>query len=60
MLLLELQIHAGLLHSKHICAEEQLAIFLHIAKTGKSVREIQERFQHSPDTISRLVKSFID
>ena len=32
----ELELHAGLKHSKHIHAEEQVAIFLHLSKTGCS------------------------
>ena len=49
----ELKLHAGLEHSKHICAEEQVTIFLRICKTGCSIRDLRERFQHSPDTISK-------
>jgi hypothetical protein len=49
----ELELHAGLKHSKHICAEEQVAIFLCICKTGCSIRDLRERFQRSPDTISK-------
>lgn len=33
--------------------EEQLAIFLRIARSGGSNRDMQERFQRSADTISR-------
>jgi hypothetical protein len=49
----ELELHAGLKHSKHISAEEQVAIFLHLCKTGGTMRDLRERFQHSPDTISK-------
>jgi hypothetical protein len=47
----ELELHAGLKHSKHICAEEQVAKFLRLCKTGSTIRDLRERFQHSPDTI---------
>src|SRR5882762_6847095 len=46
----ELELHAGLKHSKHISAEEQVAIFLHLCKTGGTMRDLRERFQNSPDT----------
>jgi hypothetical protein len=49
----ELELHADLKHSKHICAEEQVAIFLHLCKTGCTIRGLRERFQHSPDTLSK-------
>lgn len=51
----ELHVYANLDHSKHICMEEQVALFLHMCKTGGTVRDMRERFQHSPDTISRYV-----
>ena len=44
---------AGLRDTKHVTLREQLAIFLYFAVTGVSVRKLQERFQRSPDTISR-------
>ena len=43
----------GLYDSRHLSAEEQLAIFLHFAHRGLSNRALQERFQRSGDTISR-------
>jgi hypothetical protein len=49
----ELQLHASLRNSKHISAEEQVAIFLHLCKTGGTIHGLQERFQHSPNTISK-------
>ena len=51
----ELQIYAGLDDSKCITKEEQVAIFLHLCRTGAVTRDIRERFQHSADTISRCV-----
>lgn len=55
LLLNELQLYHGLQDSKYVCAEEQLAIFLHLARTGLSSRMLQERFQQSADTISVFV-----
>jgi len=43
----------GLQDTKHVSAEEQLAIFLWIARTGMSNAEMQECFQRSGDTISK-------
>ena len=47
----ELQLHSGLTDRRHITADEQLATFLYIARTGSSTRILQERFQRSPSTI---------
>ena len=44
---------SGLHDTKHISSEEQLAIFLHYAHRGLSNWALQERFQRSPDTISK-------
>jgi hypothetical protein len=49
----ELQNHAGLGDTKYIALEEQLALFLHLCRTGGSHRDLQKRFQRSPDTISK-------
>ena len=49
----ELQLYAGLNHSKHVLLEEQVALFLHFCKTGGTVRDLRECFQHSPSTISK-------
>ena len=40
----ELVLHAGLTHSRYICAEEQVAIFLHICKTGCTIHDLRECF----------------
>lgn len=48
-----LQKSHGLRDSRHVSADEQLAIFLHFARTGLSSRMLQERFQRSGDTISK-------
>ncbi|KAF8171128.1 hypothetical protein BJ912DRAFT_832054, partial [Pholiota molesta] len=45
---------------KYVSANEQLAIFLHFARTGASSRMLQERFQRSGETISKQVfKSYL-
>lgn len=49
----ELCQHAGLEHSKHVRMEEQVAIFLRMARSGGGTREAAERFQRSGDTISK-------
>lgn len=51
----ELQLHGGLVNRRHVMADEQLATFLYIARTGSSTRILQERFQRSPSTIGRCV-----
>jgi hypothetical protein len=47
-----LQRVVGLSDTRHIIIEEQLGIFLHYARRVLSNRALQERFQHSGDTIS--------
>jgi hypothetical protein len=44
---------AGLCATRHVSAEEQLAVFLHYARCGLSNRALQERFQRSADTITK-------
>ena len=44
---------AGLGDSKYVTLEEQLAVFLYFSATGCSVQKLEERFQRSPDTISK-------
>ena len=39
--------------TRYVSAQEQLAIFLHFAHQALSNRGLQERFQCSPDTISK-------
>ena len=48
-----LHLHCQLCPTKYLTDEEQVAIFLWIAKTGLGSHEYQERFQHSGDTISK-------
>ena len=55
----ELTVYGGLKNSKHVCTEEQVAIFLHMCKSGKTICEVWKRFQHSPDTISKYVFYFV-
>jgi hypothetical protein len=52
-LLQALIVKVGLGDTKHVTLEEQLAICLYFFATGCSIRKLQERFQRSPDTISR-------
>jgi len=52
--LLEVLQEDGRLHdTRYVTAQEQLAIFLHFAHQALSNCALQERFQHSPDTISK-------
>ena len=48
----ELHERCGLQSSKRLSLAEKVAIFLRICRTGSSQREIRERFQHAPGTIS--------
>ena len=45
----------GLVDTRHVLAEEQLAIFLHYVHWGLSNRALQERFQRSADTITKYI-----
>jgi hypothetical protein len=53
VLLDELQRQHGLTNTKHVSAKEQLAIFLHVCRTGLSIAHLKTRFQCSGDTISK-------
>lgn len=53
--LLEALIKVGLHDTRWVPAGEQLAIFLHLAVTGLPQRQLEERFQRSPDTLSKSV-----
>ena len=48
----ELKMYSGLCDTKHVSAEEQVTIFLRLARTGLGQREARERFQRSPETVS--------
>ncbi|EEB91025.1 hypothetical protein MPER_10689, partial [Moniliophthora perniciosa FA553] len=52
--------HSGLEDGKHITAAEQLAIFLYLGRAGASNRDLQERFQHSGDTISKYIHLLLE
>jgi DDE superfamily endonuclease len=52
-LCLELKRHGGLAPSRYVGVEEQVAMFLHAVAHSCSNREVQERFQHSRETVSR-------
>ena len=54
-LIYELKIFSGLHHTQHISQEEQLALFLYMARTGSTQRVVRERFQHGAETVSRFV-----
>ena len=49
----ELQNKGGLAPSGHIGVEEQVAMFLYAIAHSHTNREVQERFQHSGETVSR-------
>jgi hypothetical protein len=50
----------GLLYdSKHISVEEQLAMFLHVVGRGTSFRDVEERYQHSGETVFRYFYSVL-
>jgi hypothetical protein len=51
----ELVATADLMDSRHVTAQEQLAIFVYWMVHGSSQRELQERFQRSGDTISKYL-----
>ena len=53
----ELQAYSGLVASKFISADEKLVMFLHFVQTGCSSCMLQERFQHSAETIHKYFKS---
>ena len=58
-LVLELETRTWLAPSRYVSSEEQLAIFLRIARTGQGNIEMQERFQRSGDTISKCVLRYL-
>lgn len=52
-LLAVLQTRGGVQATRYVSAEEQLSTFLHYVHRGLPNRALQERFQRSPDTISK-------
>jgi DDE superfamily endonuclease len=55
----ELKAHGGLTPSRYVGVEEQVAMFLHAIAHSCSNREVQERFQHSGETVSRHFHSVL-
>lgn len=51
--LLKELIAIGLHDTRYVSSEEQLAIFIYLAVTGLPQRHLEERFQRSPDTLSK-------
>lgn len=49
----ELRDRAGLCDTRYVSAEEQLAIFLYLSVTGVAQCHLEERFQRSPDTLTK-------
>ena len=49
----ELQSKRGLYASRHIAVDEKVGMFLWMVARAASNRDVQERFQHSGDTVSR-------
>jgi len=49
----ELKSKGRLTPSRHITVEEQIAMFLYTVARAASNRDVQERFQHSGETVSR-------
>ena len=49
----------GMMDSKNVMLEEQLAIFLYMCVTGLTTRHVRERFQCSNNTISQYVEFLI-
>jgi hypothetical protein len=54
-LVLELETRTWLCPTRYVSSEEQVAIFLRIARTGQGNIEMQERFQRSGDTVSKYI-----
>jgi hypothetical protein len=57
-LVFTLRTKCGLVDSKYIKLEEQVAIFLYMSVTGLSIRHVGERFQRSNETISKYILFF--
>ena len=56
----ELTKHGGLLSSRYISVEEQVAMFLSPVSQRASNRNVQERFQHSGETVSRYFHQVLE
>ena len=55
----ELETHHGLKPSRRMSVIEKVAMFLFTIAVGASNRQVQERFQHSGETISRCFKEVL-
>nr|XP_034902955.1 protein ALP1-like [Populus alba] len=55
----DLETTYGLKPSRRMSVIEKVAIFLYTIALGASNREVQERFQHSGETISRCIKEVL-
>jgi len=49
----------GLKPSRRMSVIEKVVIFLYTIALGASNREVQERFQHSDETVSRFIKEVL-
>lgn len=54
-LVIFLKEHTALHSSRHITIEEKLCMFLYTTGNGASNRAVQEAYQHSGETVSRLI-----
>ncbi|KAG5240959.1 protein ALP [Salix suchowensis] len=55
----ELQTRYGLNPSRRMCVLEKVGMFLFTLAVGASNRHVQERFQHSGETVSRCMKEVL-
>jgi hypothetical protein len=49
-----------IVNSREVSVEEQLAMFLFCFSTNASNRTVQERFQHSGETVSRYFNTVLE
>ncbi|KAL2893163.1 putative nuclease HARBI1 [Bienertia sinuspersici] len=59
-LCLDLENKYGLSHSGRISTLEKVGLFVYVLSKGASNRDVQERFQHSSETVSRIFKEVMD
>ncbi|GMI68705.1 hypothetical protein like AT5G41980 [Hibiscus trionum] len=59
-LCIDLESKHGLLPSYRISTLEKVGLFVYILSKGASNRDVQERFQHSGETVSRIFKEVLD
>lgn len=55
----DLETHYGLKPSRRMCVIKKVGIFLFTLAVGTSNRHVQERFQHSGETVSRCMKEVL-